>query len=196
MLQLLSNYQLNKKDFDFLLFIDKYLQKYPFKCFNIMDTLLDKEIVYIKNTTMIIDLLKLNDDIIVNIFDFFKNMLRNDFIKKIIYKKEVLLIYFYNDFIISFFNVKNKWLLIPLIIEISKSNYPYYFDVYVNDIKIYKLMFLVIINDFYVSIDIKEIDRITNNHYPLVISFYSNKGNNLKFSFDKLEFINNLKLKL
>ena len=64
MLQLLSNYQLNKKDFDFLLFIDKYLQKYPFKCFNIMDTLLDKEIVYIKNTTMIIDLLKLNDDII------------------------------------------------------------------------------------------------------------------------------------
>jgi hypothetical protein len=57
-------------------------------------------------------------------------------------------------------------------------------------------MFLVIINDSYVSIDIKKIDRITNNHYPLVISFYSNKDNNLKFSFDKLEFINNLKLKL
>jgi hypothetical protein len=57
-------------------------------------------------------------------------------------------------------------------------------------------MFLVIINDSYVSIDIQKIDRITNNHYPLVISFYSNKDNNLKFSFDKLEFINNLKLKL
>ena len=71
MLQILSFYQMNKKDFEFLLFIDKYLQKYPFKCFNIMDTLLDKEIVYIKNTTMIIDLLKLSDSIVVNIFDFF-----------------------------------------------------------------------------------------------------------------------------
>lgn len=196
MLQILSFYQMNKKDFEFLLFIDKYLQKYPFKCFNIMDTLLDKEIVYIKNTTMIIDLLKLSDSIVVNIFDFFKDMLRCDFIKKIIYKKEVLFIYFYNDFIISFFDIKNKWLLIPLVIEISKSNYPYYFDVYANENNIFKLMFLVIINDSYVSIDIKKIDRITNNHYPLVISFYSNKDNNLKFSFDKLEFINNLKLKL
>ena len=196
MLQILSFYQMNKKDFEFLLFIDKYLQKYPFKCFNIMDTLLDKEIVYIKNTTMIIDLLKLSDSIVVNIFDFFKDMLRCDIIKKIIYKKEVLFIYFYNDFIISFFDIKNKWLLIPLVIEISKSNYPYYFDVYVLENNIFKLIFLVINKDYYVSIDIKKIDRINNNHYPLVISFYSNKDNNLKFSFDKLEFINNLKLKL
>lgn len=195
-MQILSFYQMNKKDFNFLLYIDKYLQKYPFKCFNIMDTLLNKEFVYIKNTTMIIDLLKLNDSIIVNIFDFFKNMLRCDFIKKIIYKKEVIFIYFYNDFIISFFNMKNKWLLIPLVIEISKHNYPYYFDVYVNNKNIHKLMFLVIIDDLYVSIDIKEMDKISNNHYPLVINFYSNKSNNLKFSFDRIEFMNNLKLKL
>lgn len=195
-MQLLSFYQMNKKDFNFLLYIDKYLQKYPFKCFNIMDTLLNKEFVYIKNTTMIIDLLKLNDSIIVNIFDFFKNMLRCDFIKKIIYKKEVIFIYFYSDFIISFFNMKNKWLLIPLVIEISKHNYPYYFDVYVNNKNIHKLMFLVIIDDLYVSIDIKKMDKISNNHYPLVINFYSNKSNNLKFSFDRIEFMNNLKLKL
>lgn len=195
-MQILSFYQMNKKDFNFLLYIDKYLQKYPFKCFNIMDTLLNKEFVYIKNTTMIIDLLKLNDSIIVNIFDFFKNMLRCDFIKKIIYKKEVIFIYFYNDFIISFFNMKNKWLLIPLVIEISKNNYPYYFDVYVNNKNIHKLMFLVIIDDLYVSIDVKEMDKISNNHYPLVINFYSNKSNNLKFSFDRIEFMNNLKLKL
>ena len=57
-------------------------------------------------------------------------------------------------------------------------------------------MFLVIIDDLYVSIDIKEIDKISNNHYPLVINFYSNKSNNLKFSFDRIEFMNNLKLKL
>lgn len=195
-MQILSYYQLKKSDYLFLVFMDEYIEKYPFKCYNIMDSLLKKDIVFIRQTTMIIDLIKLNDDEVVNIFDFFKNMLRNNLIKKIIYKKEVLFIYFNSEFIIDFFLIKDKWLIIPLIIEFIKLDYNFYFDAYVNHENITKLMFLVIINNKYVSIDVKDTIKLTNNHYPLTISFYNNNHNNLKFSFDKVEILNNFNNKL
>ena len=195
-MQILSNYCLKKVDYDFLSFFDKYISKYPFKSYNIMEVLLGKEIVYIKDTTMIVDLLRINNDNILNIFNFFKDMLRNNLINKIIFKKEVLLIYFKDEFIISFFKEKNKWLLIPLISIILEYGYEFYFDVFIESNPLIKVMLFIIINGNNITIDTKNINKLSDNHYHMLINFYNNIENNLMFSFDKSTFLENLYHKL
>lgn len=195
-MQILSYYQLKRNDYIFLDFIDHYISKYPFKCYYIMETLNNSEIVFIKDTTMIIELIKLEEDMVVNIFNLFKELLRRNIIKKIVYKKEVLLAYFNSEFIISFFKYKDKWMLIPLVCELINNKKSIYFDVYVKSIDVYKLMFLVKIKERYISIDLRDAKKINESHIPLVICFNNNKNNNLQFSFDKSVFIANLMSKI
>lgn len=196
LLQILSYYQLKRVDYIFLDLIDKYIIKYPFKFYYIMEKLNNNNLVFIKDTTMIIDLLKLEEDMIVNIFNLFKEMLRNNLIKKIVYKKEVIVVYFSNEFIISYFKEKNKWLLIPLINILIEKDEVIYFDVYIKTSDIYKFMLLVKINEKYVTIDLYENNKMNDNHLPLVLSFNNNRNNNLQFSFDKSEFLGNLNSKI
>lgn len=195
-MEFLSYYELKRIDYLFLDFIDHYISKYPFKFYYIMETLNKKEIVYIKDTTMIIDLIKLEEDMIVNIFELFKELLRRNVIKKIVYKKEVLLVYFNCEFIISFFKSKDKWLIIPLVVELMKNKENIYFDVYIKSVDVYKVMCLVKIKEKYISIDLNNINKINEMHIPLVICFNNNKNNNLQFSFNKSVFINNLMEKI
>ena len=196
LLQILSYYQLKRVDYIFLDLIDKYIIKYPFKFYYIMEKLNNNNLVFIKDTTMIIDLLKLEEDMIVNIFNLFKEMLRNNLIKKIVYKKQVIVVYFSNEFIISYFKEKNKWLLIPLINILIEKDEVIYFDVYIKTSDIYKFMLLVKINEKYVTIDLYENNKMNDNHLPLVLSFNNNRNNNLQFSFDKSEFLGNLNSKI
>ena len=196
LLQILSYYQLKRVDYIFLDLIDKYIIKYPFKFYYIMEKLNNNNLVFIKDTTMIIDLLKLEEDMIVNIFNLFKEMLRNNLIKKIVYKKEVIVVYFSNEFIISYFKEKNKWLLIPLINILIEKDEVIYFDVYIKTSDIYKFMLLVKINEKYVTIDLYENNKMNDNHLPLILSFNNNRNNNLQFSFDKSEFLGNLNSKI
>ena len=195
-MQILSYYQLKRVDYIFLDLIDKYIIKYPFKFYYIMEKLNNNNLVFIKDTTMIIDLLKLEEDMIVNIFNLFKEMLRNNLIKKIVYKKEVIVVYFSNEFIISYFKEKNKWLLIPLINILIEKDEVIYFDVYIKTSDIYKFMLLVKINEKYVTIDLYENNKMNDNHLPLILSFNNNRNNNLQFSFDKSEFLGNLNSKI
>ena len=87
-MQILSYYNLKNIDYKFLDFTNQYIEKFPFKCYYTMEKLSQKDIVYIKDTTMIIDLIKLEEDMVINVFNFFKDMLRRNFIKKIVYKKD------------------------------------------------------------------------------------------------------------
>lgn len=189
-MQILSKYSLKKIDYEFLYFFDKYISKYPFKCYNLMNIFNNIEFVYIKDTTMIIDLIKIKDDNILNIFDLLKEMLRSNIIGRIIHKKEVLIVYFKNEFVISFFKEVNKWLVIPLVKIFIDLNFEFYFDVYVKN-NIDKFMLLVVYNGYHISIDKKYINKLSENHIPLVISFYNNNNQNLMFSFDKTIFLEN-----
>lgn len=190
-MQILSYYNLKNIDYKFLDFTNQYIEKFPFKCYYTMEKLSQKDIVYIKDTTMIIDLIKLEEDMVINVFNFFKDMLRRNFIKKIVYKKEVLLVYFNNEFIISFFKNKDKWLIIPLVCELINKKNTCYFDVYIKNNNVYNYMFLVKVKDKFVTVDLKEMDKIDNLHYPLVLCFNNNKLHNLQFSFDKSVFLEN-----
>lgn len=195
-MQILSYYELKRVDYIFLDLIDKYIIKYPFKFYYIMEKLNNNKIVYIKDTTMIIDLLKLEEDMIVNIFNLFKELLRNNIINKIVYKKEVIVVYFSNEFIISFFKDKDKWLIIPLVNILIEKDELIYFDVYLKANDVFKYMLLVRIKDKYITIDLKNLDKLNDLHIPLILNFNNNKNNNLQFSFDKSEFLGNLNSKI
>jgi len=196
LLQILSYYELKRVDYIFLDLIDKYIVKYPFKFYYIMEKVNNNKIVYIKDTTMIIELLKLEEDMIVNIFNLFKELLRNNIINKIVYKKEVLLVYFSNEFIISFFKDKDKWLIIPLVNILIEKDELIYFDVYLKTNDVFKYMLLIRIKDKYITIDFNNLDKINPLHIPLILNFNNNKNNNLQFSFDKSEFLGNLNSKI
>lgn len=195
-MQILSYYELKRVDHIFLDFIGKYIDKFPFKFYYIMEKLNNNKIVYIKDTTMIIDLLKLEDDMIVNIFNLFKELLRNNIINKIVYKKEVIVVYFSNEFIISFFKDKDKWLIIPLVNILIEKEELIYFDVYLKANDVFKYMLLVRIKEKYITMDLKNLDKLNDLHIPLILNFNNNKNNNLQFSFDKSEFLGNLNSKI
>lgn len=195
-MKIISEYNLCDIDYLFINFIDEYINKYPFKSYNIMNVFYKKNVVYIKDTTMIIDLIKINNHDVINIFSFFKEMLRNNLLNKVIYKKLVLIIYFKDEFITSFFKIKNKWLIIPLIKTLLDKKTVIHFDSYVLDESIDTYLCLVELNNFYISIDTSIKKKLNDNHIPLVINFYNNLNENLLFSFNKDVFIENLYDKL
>lgn len=195
-MQIISSYSLKKIDYDFVLFFDKYISSYPFKCYNMMELFTNKEVVYTKDTTLIINLIKVSNDSLYNIFSLFKDLLRNNIISKIIYKKEVLIIYFKSDFIMSFFKIRNKWLIIPLISVLLELEIKFYFDVFIKNIIVEKFMLLIEYKSFYITIDTVNNKKLDDVHIPLIINFYNNKDQNLKFSFDKNVFLENLNFKV
>ena len=195
-MQIISSYSLKKIDYDFILFFDKYITRYPFKCYNMMEIFTNKEVVYIKDTTLIIYLIKVNDDELYNIFILFKDMLRNNIISRIIYKKEVLIIYFKSDFIMSFFKIRNKWLIIPLINVLLDLEIKFYFDAFIKSNIVEKFMLLIEYKGFYITLDTGNYNKLDDLHIPLIINFYNNNAQNLKFSFDKTVFLENLNTKV
>lgn len=195
-MQIISSYSLKKIDYDFVLFFDKYISSYPFKCYNMMELFTNKEVVYTKDTTLIINLIKVSIDSLYNIFNLFKDLLRNNIISRIIYKKEVLIVYFKSDFIMSFFKIRNKWLIIPLISVLLELENKFYFDVFIKNIIVEKFMLLIEYKSFYITIDTVNNKKLDDVHIPLIINFYNNKDQNLKFSFDKNVFLENLNFKV
>ena len=130
-MEILSNYELTSNDHHFIMYINNYIVCFPFKWHHFMSVFESKEIVYVKDTTLIINLLKLDSSSIIIVFEIFKDFLRNNIIKKINYKKEVIIIEFHNDFMISFFKHRNKWMLLGLIEILEDNQINYYLDVYI-----------------------------------------------------------------
>jgi hypothetical protein len=155
-----------------------------------------KDVIYIKDTTIIIELLKLNYDEINNIFIYFKEFLNNKIITKLIYKKEYLVVIFDDLFNISFFLKNNKWMLILLMNYCINNNIKSYYDVYLKiDETIYS-MFMIESNNYFITFDNIKLNKLNNNHIPLVINLYNNNDFNIMFSFDIDILLNNIKLKL
>jgi hypothetical protein len=155
-----------------------------------------KDVIYIKDTTIIIELLKLNYDEINNIFIYFKEFLNNKIITKLIYKKEYLVVIFDDLFNISFFLKNNKWMLILLMNYCINNNIKSYYDVYLKSDETIYSMFMIESNNYFITFDNIKLNKLNNNHIPLVINLYNNNDFNIMFSFDIDILLNNIKLKL
>lgn len=194
-MKILSNYELNKKNIAFIKLCTKLMNKYPFKWFYFME-IFKKDVIYIKDTTIIIELLKLNYDEINNIFIYFKEFLNNKIITKLIYKKEYLVVIFDDLFNISFFLKNNKWMLILLMNYCINNNIKSYYDVYLKSDETIYSMFMIESNNYFITFDNIKLNNLNNNHIPLVINLYNNNDFNIMFSFDIDILLNNIKLKL
>ncbi|MBR6516833.1 MAG: hypothetical protein IKT40_08325 [Bacilli bacterium] len=192
-MEILSNYELTSNDHHFIMYINNYIVCFPFKWHHFMSVIESKEIVYVKDTTLIINLLKLDSSSIIIVFEIFKDFLRNNIIKKINYKKEVIIIEFHNDFMISFFKHRNKWMLLGLIEILEDNQINYYLDVYIksnNEITKYDCLFMY--DDYLISIGNKKYNELHDKHIHLTLNFYNNENCNLKYSFDKGKYFSNL----
>ena len=192
-MEILSNYELTSNDHHFIMYINNYIVCFPFKWHHFMSVIESKEIVYVKDTTLIINLLKLDSSSIIIVFEIFKDFLRNNIIKKINYKKEVIIIEFHNDFMISFFKHRNKWMLLGLIEILEDNQINYYLDVYIksnNEITKYDCLFMY--DDYLISIGNKKYNELHDKHIHLTLNFYNIENCNLNYSFDKEKYFSNL----
>ncbi|HHU80080.1 MAG: hypothetical protein ACOX40_07350 [Bacilli bacterium] len=107
----LSFYQYDYIEKAFIKFIIDWCQKYPFKFHFLMKKVFNSsEITYIKDTTMIINLNYFSLDKQQYIFCFVREMLEAKVVKKVISKKEFLIIHLYSYKIGEFFIHPSRWL--------------------------------------------------------------------------------------
>lgn len=188
-----SFHQLDEIEQNFIKTINQLIQQYPFKWFNLMELIFNYKNIYIKDSTMFIELIYLKEEELKRLFEIFKKLFNKRIIEKIIYKREFMIISFHSEFITSFFKSENKWLTIPLYAGLTKINIITYYDVKINNNKYY---LGAIINQRLVTIDHKHHEPINSIHLPLIINLYSNKNEYLLFSFNLERYLNNLFCKL
>ena len=82
-----------------LLFFDHFhtiLKKYPFKVYALLNIFRNTEITYARDSSLIVTLTKLKDLTIKDLFELLNFFYQNNHIKKLIYKKEFLIIHFFD----------------------------------------------------------------------------------------------------
>lgn len=91
--------ELSNEDCNFIKICYDYSQRYPFK-WNYLkkDIFTNEEIIYFKDTTMIISIDSIKLEKLLTLFDFLKSLLNYRIIKKIIQKKEFVIAHFSETF--------------------------------------------------------------------------------------------------
>ena len=91
--------ELSNEDRNFIKICYDYSQRYPFK-WNYLkkDIFTNEEIIYFKDTTMIISIDSIKLEKLLILFDFLKSLLNYRIIKKIIQKKEFVIAHFSETF--------------------------------------------------------------------------------------------------
>ena len=91
--------ELSNEDRNFIKICYDYSQRYPFK-WNYLkkDIFTNEEIIYFKDTTMIISIDSIKLEKLLILFDFLKSLLNYRIIKKIIQKKEFVIAHFSEAF--------------------------------------------------------------------------------------------------
>ena len=91
----LTTISLTEIDNRFLNISHQYLKKYPFKWNYFVEKIIkNSQIVYFKDSTGIINVNYIDFKKIETLFELFKIYLQNKIIRKIIYKKEFIIIHF------------------------------------------------------------------------------------------------------
>lgn len=151
-------YQYSKIELDFFDEIKKIIDIYPLKAYSFFEKIHDNEISYKRDSTLIISLLKLNKNDISNIFEILKRFLRVKAISKIFYKKEFVIVHFFNELILNVLKKEKTWMFVDYYFIIRKllSNHVH-FQGYLksdND-KIFIDMFFYYNKKYYIFINDK-----------------------------------------
>ncbi len=80
-----------------LLFVENFndiLKKHPFKVYDLLKVFRNADITYARDSTLIITLAKLRELMVKDLFEILNIFYQNNHIKKLIYKKEFLIIHF------------------------------------------------------------------------------------------------------
>lgn len=118
-----------------------YQKRFPGKWEFFANNIIKKpEICYFRDTTSIINVNLIDFNELTNLFEILKLYLNNRIIKKIIYKKEFIIIHFNNDFHVEF--IKNPMYLLAInLFKFLDNNYSGILDVFfgavlsINNIK-------------------------------------------------------------
>ena len=163
------------------------------------DILNNKNITYSINTTSIISTYNVKQDESYYLFETLKQLLRIGAILKIIYKKEFIIVHYYNEFIKDTLTINNKWLNITvgeLLLEnkiVDKLDYNSLYDDYKTNKKIDLLLEL----DQKLVICSTNMNNIINNtNLKNIYISITNKNKDchipyIKFNYIKEKFINN-----
>lgn len=192
-MKILSYHFNNHLDEVFLETINELFKQYPFKMFYFIDIFIKNNNVFIKDTTIIIKLLNLKNEDIKRLFEISKILLNKKIITKVIYKKEVIILNFFDNFVVSFFQNYQKWLSITINFIMKNKLHKTYYDVYLkeNDEIIY-CDFLIIIDEYFITINQDLNNKISDKHIPLVINLYNNILNNLLYCYNEEELYDNI----
>lgn len=96
---------------------------YPFKWYEFINKIIAKErATYFKDTTMIVNLLLLEVNQVKILFEILKEYLKGNLIKKILYKREYIIVHFHTIKTIEIFEKKNLWLAVCCYYMLKESN--------------------------------------------------------------------------
>ena len=149
-------YEYTKIEKEFFLEIKKIIDTFPLKIYDFFDIIHNYDVSYIRDSTLIISLFKLNKNEISNVFEILKRFLRIKAVTKIFYKKEFIIVHFYSEIISKFLIEKKSWMYIDyyFIIKEKITKHIYYQGILkINDIEEQIKMFFCYNKKYYIFSD-------------------------------------------
>lgn len=96
---------------------------YPFKWYEFINQIINNpQVTYFKDTTMIVNLLTLDNSKIKTLFEILKEYLKNKLIRKILYKREYIIVHFHTIKSKEIFSIKNLWLSVCCYYMLRQEN--------------------------------------------------------------------------
>lgn len=188
----------------FVQYMIDYIKMKPFIWNEITNKILyNRLITYVKDTTFIITLYDIKNKNMKSLFDLLKNLLREGFINKLIYKKEFLITHLYSELVVKVLSEYNYWLIIMAydIIKKENSNLKFYLNpIYQTSIRKIILDGIVFINETPKLIITTSLKNLKNHNLleVLLIYLFNTKDeineqiiNKIKFEYDD-KFARNL----
>lgn len=120
MMNYLISQSFNINYYDYSIIEEQFIKKtyelgttYPFKWYEFINKIIgNREVTYFKDTTMIINLLNLDLPQVKILFEILKNYLKNNLLKKILYKREYIIVHFHTIKTKEIFEKKNLWMAV------------------------------------------------------------------------------------
>ena len=134
---LIIPYQFSLEELSFLEDFNKVFKKYPFKVFDLIKMLQNKEVTFQRDTTLIITISKLSKLFINDLLEFLNIFCQNQTITKLIYQKEFLIIHFKSEYMIKVLTNKTYYMYIDYYFYLLSLTSEVYLNpvVIINDIK-------------------------------------------------------------
>lgn len=196
-------YEYTKLELEFMKKCYELGTTYPFKWYEFINKIVgNRKTTYFKDTTMIVTIVDLELEQVKVLFEILKEYLKLKLIRKILYKREFIIVHFYSTKTKDIFEQPNLWLSVFSYFMIKNSDI--YADVNLRGVihqdNNKELVDLVIVTD--------KVNFLVNSRTPLLghyddafsVYLYYEKNRNmaipdstyqLRFSFDKKTFLHN-----